>query len=60
MASTDPNHRVAEVIQAESLSLNEKSPIDEKNEKEFTDVDIVVVEDGDEIRESGTLYVVTK
>lgn len=43
-------------IQSEQPSLDEKYPIDEKNEKSSSDgdVDVVVVEEGDEIKESGT------
>ncbi|KAH7419590.1 major facilitator superfamily domain-containing protein [Cadophora sp. MPI-SDFR-AT-0126] len=53
MASTD-NHGVTLVTQSEQPSLDEKYPIDEKHEKSSSegDVDVVVVEDGDEIRES--------
>lgn len=53
MAATD-HHGVTAAIQSEQPSLDEKYPIDEKNDKSSSDgdVDVVVVEE-DEIRESG-------
>ena len=58
MASMDNHHGVTPVTQSEQPSFDEKYPIDEKHEKSSSDgdVDIVVVEEGDEIRESGMCY----